>query len=140
MHVAEFSRATDSYFDPELLARWERFHEIRERVSKVLEECREAKVIGNSLEAKIEIRCGEKTYEYLASFGAGLRFLFLVSEVVLARDPSLGPEELDVRVSPAAGQKCERCWSYTTDVGSFPDFPTICGRCHQALEEMGVAH
>jgi len=122
------------------LARWERFQEIRERVSKVLEECRQAKVIGNSLEARIEIRCGEKTYEYLGSFGTELRFLFLVSEVVLVRDAGLGPDELDVQVSPAAGQKCERCWHYTSDVGSFADFPTVCGRCHQALEEMGVAH
>lgn len=138
VHAAEFSRATDSYFDPELLARWERFQEIRERVSKVLEECRQAKVIGNSLEAKTEIRCGQKTVEYLATFGAELRFLFLVSEVVLVRDPGLGADELDVKVSPAAGQKCERCWHYTTDVGSFADFPTVCGRCHQSLGEMGV--
>ncbi|RPJ55902.1 MAG: isoleucine--tRNA ligase [Acidobacteria bacterium] len=138
VHMAEFSRETDTYLDLELLARWERFQEIRERVSKVLEECRQTKVIGNSLEARTEIRCGEKMYEYLASFGTELRFLFLVSEVVLVRDPGLVPDELDVKVTTAAGQKCERCWHYTTDVSSFADFPTICGRCHGALEEMGL--
>ena len=140
VHMTEFSRETDHYLNPELLARWERFQEIRERVSKVLEECRQTKVIGNSLEARVEIRCGEKTYQYLESFGAELRFLFLVSEVVLVRDPSSGSDTLDVKVSPAAGQKCERCWHYTTDVGSFADFPTVCARCHQSLEEMGLTH
>jgi isoleucyl-tRNA synthetase len=38
-------------------------------------------------------------------------------------------------VERAAGSKCERCWKYTTDVGSDPRFPTICGACADAVDE-----
>ena len=38
-----------------------------------------------------------------------------------------------VAVSKAAGQKCERCWHWETDVGSHPAHPTICARCVQAV-------
>ncbi|HXK58793.1 MAG TPA: isoleucine--tRNA ligase [Acidobacteriota bacterium] len=136
VHIGEFSREADRFYDSELLVRWERFRELREQVSKVLEEARESKLIGNSLEAQVELRCGEKTYQFLSTFGPDLKFLLLVSQVVLVQDSEKGQDGLDIRVSLAAGQKCERCWHYTTDVGSFEDYPTICGRCHQALEEM----
>jgi isoleucyl-tRNA synthetase len=38
-------------------------------------------------------------------------------------------------VSKAAGQKCERCWHWETDVGANLDFPTICARCVEAVKE-----
>jgi isoleucyl-tRNA synthetase len=38
-------------------------------------------------------------------------------------------------VERAAGQKCERCWKYTTDIGSDARFPTICAPCAKAVEE-----
>jgi isoleucyl-tRNA synthetase len=41
-----------------------------------------------------------------------------------------------VRVERAGGDKCERCWKYTTDVGSNGKFPTICGSCADAVEEI----
>jgi isoleucyl-tRNA synthetase len=33
------------------------------------------------------------------------------------------------------GQKCERCWKYTSDTGSNARFPTICAFCAGAVEE-----
>jgi isoleucyl-tRNA synthetase len=36
-------------------------------------------------------------------------------------------------VSKAAGQKCERCWKYSEDVGKDPRHPTVCARCSRVL-------
>ena len=41
---------------------------------------------------------------------------------------------LKIRVEKAHGEKCERCWNYATTVGSFTDHPTLCDRCHDALD------
>jgi isoleucyl-tRNA synthetase len=41
-----------------------------------------------------------------------------------------------VKVERAAGAKCERCWKYTTDIGSNPTYPTICAACAAAVEEI----
>ena len=42
---------------------------------------------------------------------------------------------VEVKVEKADGQKCERCWHWETDVGSNPDYPTICGRCAEAVKQ-----
>jgi isoleucyl-tRNA synthetase len=54
-----------------------------------------------------------------------------VSEVSLDKGDALA-----VKVERAGGVKCERCWKYTSDVGSKPAFPTICGPCADAVNEM----
>jgi isoleucyl-tRNA synthetase len=46
-----------------------------------------------------------------------------------------GADELALRVERARGDKCERCWKYTTDVGSNPAFPTVCAACASVLPE-----
>jgi len=138
VHMALFSRETDRFQNPELLQRWERFELVRDKVSKSLEDDRQSKKIGTSLEARLILRCGPKAHEYLSTFEPGLRFLFVVSEVTLVEDPRLSADEVEVTVERASGQKCERCWNYLPEVGSFSDVPNVCARCHEALEEMGV--
>jgi isoleucyl-tRNA synthetase len=42
-------------------------------------------------------------------------------------------DAFSVSIDRADGAKCERCWKYTTDVGSNADFPTICAACARAV-------
>jgi isoleucyl-tRNA synthetase len=136
VHMAEFSRALDQYRDPELLERWERFQQMRERTSKALEESRKSKLVGNSLEARLDIRCGGRAFDYLGSFGEQLRFLLLVSQATLSLDSGLAGDDIEVVVTRAEGSKCERCWNFAPEVGSYSDTPTVCSRCRSALKEM----
>jgi isoleucyl-tRNA synthetase len=57
-----------------------------------------------------------------------------VSQVALDKAGD-GAAPLSVQVERASGQKCERCWKYTTDIGSDARFPTICAPCAKAVEE-----
>ena len=41
-----------------------------------------------------------------------------------------------VKVSRAAGEKCERCWNYSVRVGESLRYPTVCERCADALDEI----
>ena len=43
-------------------------------------------------------------------------------------------EGIVVKVAPAAGKKCERCWVYDTTVGDQTEHPTICNRCLTSLQ------
>ena len=38
-----------------------------------------------------------------------------------------------ISVEKATGTKCERCWNYRQAVGTFPDHPTLCDRCVEAV-------
>ena len=43
---------------------------------------------------------------------------------------------LAIGVDKAAGEKCERCWIYNTELGTDPEHPTLCPRCAAALKEL----
>jgi isoleucyl-tRNA synthetase len=47
--------------------------------------------------------------------------------------------ELMVKVRRADGQKCDRCWNYSTHVGESVRYPMVCERCIAALEEIETA-
>jgi len=117
----------------DLLADWGGLFEVRDQVLRALEEARVAKEIGSSLEAKVTLTATGNTMRLLRSHESELRYIFIVSQVELREG-----EELKISVSHADGEKCERCWNYSTRVGEFLKFPTVCERCAAALDEMGT--
>jgi isoleucyl-tRNA synthetase len=113
-------------------ANWDRLMEVRDGVLKSLEEARNGKLIGAPLEARVRLTADGSLYPLLEEYARELPALFIVSQVEIARAAD-GP--LAVEVERAAGRKCERCWKYTTDVGSDEGFPGICGPCAGAVAE-----
>ncbi|HJV44801.1 MAG TPA: isoleucine--tRNA ligase [Bacillota bacterium] len=119
--------------------KWDKFLEIRDEVLKALEEARKAKVIGQSLGASIELYPTEQAAELLRQF-ANKEEIFIVSNVVVhensqAPEDALRFEHVSVKVSPAQGEKCERCWTVTPEVGKDELHPTVCPRCASVLHE-----
>jgi len=133
VHVLHFPQAGGNE-DPTLLANWAGLFEIRDEVLRALEEARVGKVIGSSLEARVELIAAAQTHELLALYEKELRYIFIVSEVSLVK--SEGDDGVVVKVVHAAGEKCERCWNYSTQVGRSMRYPTVCERCAEALEEI----
>jgi isoleucyl-tRNA synthetase len=110
-----------------LEARYGKLLEVRAAVQGKLEEARRAKLIGSGLEATVRVRAEGELGRALAEARDELPTLFIVSGVELGEGP------LEVEVTRAPGQKCERCWIYREDVGADPKHPTICGKCAEAL-------
>jgi isoleucyl-tRNA synthetase len=121
--------------DDSLLANWERLFEIRDEVLQALEEARVAKQIGSSLEARLEISAAGDSYDLLLRYRDELRYIFIVSQVDAVRSDE-GASGVVVKVLPAKGKKCERCWNYSTRVGESTRYPDVCERCVTALEEI----
>jgi isoleucyl-tRNA synthetase len=134
VHTTTFPRASSSP-DSALLADWEKLFEIRDEVLRALEEARVAKQIGSSLDARVAIVAGGDDLEVLERHRDYLRYIFIVSQVELSAGDS-SVSGIDVKVLPASGEKCERCWNYSTRVGESTRFPTVCERCVAALEEI----
>jgi len=127
--------------EPELLSRWDRLMKVREEVYKALETARAAKTIGTGLEAQLIIDAPASEAELLRSFGEELHFLFLTSAVEFGATAvdafrSETIPGLSVEVRRATGDKCERCWNYTTDVGRDDAWPTICERCAEHVRQV----
>ncbi|MGB9195381.1 MAG: class I tRNA ligase family protein, partial [Terriglobales bacterium] len=121
-----------------LQANWTTLRTVRDEVLKALEEARNAKLIGTGLEAQVVLTASEPLYALLKRYQAQLRYLFIVSAVELrqAASPDGPTGQVKVEVKKADGQKCERCWNYSTHVGENPNYPTVCERCSAVLREI----
>ena len=43
-------------------------------------------------------------------------------------------KELFLQVLHADGEKCDRCWKYSTNLGTKEDHPHLCPRCSSVVE------
>jgi len=137
---------------PDLAATWQQLRQIRTEVNKVLEQARSEKAIGSSLEAKVRLYVSDESLrqqlqafnpaDSLAGNGVdALRYLLLVSQVELldavaaieAEHYHLASDVAGIAVVKAEGQKCDRCWNYSTQVGQSAAHPLLCERCIPAL-------
>ena len=115
---------------------WTTLRSVRDEVLKALEEARNAKLIGTGLEAQVHLTAPDQIFALLKRYEAQLRYLFIVSAVTLTQGPGNGTGGIKVEVKKADGQKCERCWNYSTRVGEDPTYPTVCERCSAVLKEL----
>jgi isoleucyl-tRNA synthetase len=114
-------------------ADWESLRSVRDDVLKALDTAREEKVIGSGLEAAVLIQAAPDMEPLLRKYLNDLPAWFIVSQVELK---AASGEGMQVQVQRARGDKCERCWKYTTDVGSDENFPTVCASCAAVLQEL----
>lgn len=133
VHLGEFPPGRDwlAGRGAGFVERMDRLMAVREKVLKELEKAREAKLIGNSLEACVTLRAPAAEARFLEENRADLPSLFIVSAVAVEAGPA---ETLEITVGRAAGEKCERCWNFSVDVGKSPTRPTFCARCERAVE------
>ncbi|GJD23675.1 isoleucyl-tRNA synthetase [Rivularia sp. IAM M-261] len=134
--------------NPELATFWEKMRDIRNDVNKVLEQARVDKQIGSSLEAKVllyvtdeKLRSAVKALEIDTNGIDELRYLFITSQATVL-DSAQQLEGLKynsisdnwgIGVVDAEGEKCDRCWNYSTHVGESKEDPLLCERCVSAL-------
>jgi isoleucyl-tRNA synthetase len=116
---------------------WEYLLQARQIWLPMLEPKRKEKVIGKSLDAKIQ-PAKEQMPELAKSTTLQESFKELLNVSQIEFLSYEGQPEADFAgkmVVHADGQKCERCWHWETDIGQNAEHPTICGRCVKAVLE-----
>ncbi len=116
-------------YSDEFVEKWNFIYNAREGANKSLEEARNAKTIGKSLEAKVIIKA-DADYDRYVALAEQLTEVLIVSEVAVEKAEG----ETVFAVETAEGGKCERCWCYSTTVGTDCNHPTLCKRCAVAIE------
>ena len=145
VHLSNFPTANDitgeitAPVDSPPQSDWNSLRSVRDEVLKALEEARNNKLIGGGLEAEVLVTVPDPLYSVLTRYEGQLRYLFIVSSVSLTQGAVNGTGSVHVEVKKAEGQKCERCWNYSTHVGEDKNYPTVCERCSAVLKEIGGA-
>lgn len=107
--------------------------EVRDAVTKAIEEARNAKTVGKSQEAVLKITVSQAVADVLGAYDAAdLEELFIVSHVdVVAGDV----EEAQVEVSATSEPKCPRCWNHR-ELGGNANHAEVCKRCGDVLDQL----
>nr|WP_263313574.1 isoleucine--tRNA ligase [Mammaliicoccus sp. Marseille-Q6498] len=125
--------------DTELVEKWSKLMNLRDDVNRALEVARNEKVIGKSLEAHITLSNSSDfdTVEFLTQF-QDLQQLFIVSKVDVVDELSDGEEYeyVKVKVQHADGEKCQRCWNYSDELGSVGELDHLCPRCQEVVKTL----
>jgi isoleucyl-tRNA synthetase len=159
VHLSLFPKPEEIFSgDPApVLAEWKQLLGVRDQALRKLEEARQLKTIGKSLDAKLLIAASGQTLTLLERHAAGLAEITNVSSVEIVNAEGTTLAEYDrasenvissgnallimdaaVNALSAGGQKCNRCWRYTDDTANYGVWENVCGRCRGALREMGI--
>ena len=117
-------------FSEAFIEKWNFIYAARESANKALEDARNEKIIGKSLEAKIIIKSNEADFGRCSDLAKQLTEILIVSDVEIEKNDG----ETVFEVAKAEGGKCERCWCYSKYVGENHEHPTLCQRCAIAIE------
>lgn len=138
VQMLPWPQVKEEYLDEALEAKWDNFIEIRSEITKVLEVARREKTIGHSLDANVVLHATGDALAILKSVEAELATLLIVSKATIVEGTeegsATGREDLKVTVQAAEGEKCERCWIYSDEVGKDAEHPTLCARCAAAVK------
>ena len=130
---------------------WEMIWNIRNEVTKALEIARREKRIGLALDAKVLLKLPKeldlKKDKFLEDT---LKMVTIVSQLEIVDEfdqeikeqgiiwESEELEGLKCAIFQAEGEKCNRCWQWSTYVGKDGDYKDACERCSNVLKDMEV--
>ena len=140
VQLTDMPEAVDYPEFKELATKWDKIMELRDDVLKALEEARNAKTIGKSLEAKVALYVNDDYKALFDTDAIDFAQLFIVSKFELGGAQSDAPtnslvlECASVVVEKADGEKCERCWTISETVGTNEVHPTLCVRCAEVVK------
>lgn len=142
--LTDWYKENDEYLNPEIENKWVEIIKVRKEANKSLEKARQGKdrIIGNSLDAKVMLHSTDaEIQKFLVENREKLELALIVSEVEVVENIdetfTKGEEATDlyIKVLHAEGEKCERCWKYSKEIGKDPEHPTLCPRCASVLKK-----
>ena len=120
--------------EKEISSKYTEFMSLRDDVLKALENARNEKIIGKSLNAKVLINPEPVVAKLLVSLNIDLARVFIVSSFVIDSGNQNGnsyPSGI-IEIKPAEGVTCERCWQVVKAV----DHDGLCPRCAEIIKKL----
>lgn len=120
---------------------WQEMMQVRDAVNKAIETQRNEGKLGSGLEADVVLYADTQLYEKLNRLENELRFVLITStahvktieEGIDANQTELAG--LKVKITTSEHPKCARCWHRREDVNQNTQFPGLCGRCVENVDE-----
>ena len=124
VHVQEFPESQDR--GREAIGQVEELLRLRGIVGQAIEQARQEKLIGNTLEARVVLNSDSDVTEKIPR--EELEEFFILSDLTIqqAKEPSAS-------VTKTPYEKCARCWRHRPTVGTSKAHPDLCDRCESVV-------
>jgi isoleucyl-tRNA synthetase len=136
VHLTQFPAVKPAWADEKLGDTWKTLITVRGEISKAMETARKNKVIGHPLDAAVTVSGPEKLAELLARYEEDMRAFCIISGFRVQKGGELKEAfestelpGLKIAVTKAGGEKCQRCWVFSEELGRDANHPKICPRC-----------
>ena len=98
-------------------------------IGQAIEQARQEKVIGNTLEARVVLNSDSDVTDKIPK--EELEEFFILSDLTIqqAKEPSAS-------VTKTPYKKCARCWRHRPTVGTSEAHPDLCDRCESVVVAM----
>lgn len=134
---------TDFELDETMRQNWEKLLTIRAEITKAIEPLRKSGEVGHSLDTKVELYLKEELKTALNACKTDLRAISIISQLTI-KDIKEAPVDanfsevdgLALVVGKAIGEKCERCWIYSDELGQDTNHATLCPRCTEVMKAL----
>ncbi len=144
VQLCDMPGVREDYLDEQLEAKWDRIITIRDEIAKALEAARRKKIIGHSLDAHVTVYADGELMQFMEQILDDLPAILIVSKAELAEalqapNGVFVSEEipgLKVEVAQAAGDKCERCWTYSEEAEKDDGGAPLCRRCREVIGQL----
>jgi len=144
----EFPAAKPERRDAAQEEHWGKLITVRSEITKALEAARRGKIIGHPLEAEVVLVVKGEWAEFIKAGLKQVKDVCIISVLTVCEQESDFPDlvfqtgedipELAVAVHAAKGDKCERCWTRDTFVGTNSEHPHLCERCLSVVNAMAL--
>jgi len=133
IHLEIFPVPDPKRIDHQALADVEALLAARAIVAQSIEQARQQKLIGNSLEAFVNLALPSDNRVHQINAIDVEEFLILSYLNVSVTDG-----EAKATVTKASHHRCDRCWRHRPTVGIEPEHPTLCDRCADVVSQLAM--
>ncbi len=130
VHYTHFPKEQTYQNSDEVKADFAKLHVLRDAVLKALEESRQNKTIGKSLEAHVTLNVSDEDKALLEkNFKDKVNQWLIVSKVDYTSEDLPKYDDFGIKVEKVVGVVCPRCWNITDSA----DPEGLCDRCKKVL-------
>jgi isoleucyl-tRNA synthetase len=139
VQLAEMPEVENFSNQEAILEEWDAFMTFRTQAQKALEEARNEKVIGKSLEAHLTVYASQEVKTLLAALDSDIAQLLIVSQLTVTEDAApesaVAFDDVAFTVEHAHGEVCDRCRRVDETVKERSYNALVCDHCAQIIEE-----
>ncbi|MCK4835560.1 MAG: isoleucine--tRNA ligase [Candidatus Aminicenantes bacterium] len=133
IHLHEFPEIEEHYFKMVDEKKWDQLSGMRDDIFKKIEDARNRKTIGDTLEAEVTLELTAEMFSLVSDNLDLFKEILAVSKINIFQKDSQ-----QIFIHKSKGKKCPRCWNWFGQEATSGTSNDLCFRCNQVVKELKI--